>query len=340
MATLIIAAAGDKIEFNFVNVRKRTAPVASIEIKKEADSGTVGVNWIDLKGKQELPIIFSDYTSITVAGATATTAADLYDKLKTLVGSISETGFLSDIKDAVQQVPLMEPTHMAFPSNLTFSDNNQLHIVGMSFTGDDSDVVALWVAQFNPSTKKWEYWIEGQNAISLQLVSGELYIRGATPLITGRSYRAAFYQKPISSDISDDVTKVSIESKAPIISLDAQNVVDGADIGAVDDTWVDAGSEIDVRALESVGIYYEYTANDSAGAQLQILSLHTSGGTEYNHETSADFQHTIGDSNKNLKLDTFECKDINYLQIQTKATTVGATEGTIKINYVGVQKKT
>ena len=115
---------------------------------------------------------------------------------------------------------------------------------------------------------------------------------------------------------------------------DVETIVSGADIGTVDDTWVDAGSEIDCRGYKTIGIWVELTVNDSTGNQLQVLSKHTNAGaTEYVLETSSDYQKTIGDSDINI-LYSFNVVNVPYVQIQTKATDVatgGGTEGTVNI---------
>ena len=111
-------------------------------------------------------------------------------------------------------------------------------------------------------------------------------------------------------------------------------LVTDSDIGAVDDTWVDNGAEIDCRGYSSIGLYVNFTVSDSTGNQLQVLSKHTSAGAdEYVLETASDYQKTIGDASIKI-LYEFDVTEIPYIQIQTKATVVGATEGVVTIVYV------
>ncbi len=110
-------------------------------------------------------------------------------------------------------------------------------------------------------------------------------------------------------------------------------LVTGDDIGAVADTWIDAGAEIDCRGYTKLGLYVDLTVNNSTGNQLQILSKHTSAGTEYVMETSGDYQKIIGDVNIKIIYEFDVSNVISFVLLQTKATVLGATEGTINIDY-------
>ncbi len=111
------------------------------------------------------------------------------------------------------------------------------------------------------------------------------------------------------------------------------DIVDGVDIGAVDNTWIDQGEEIDVDGYRSLGIWVELTVNNSTGNQLQILSKHAAGvaSEEYVLEVAAEYQKVLGNNNIFIFYE-FELNDlIKYVQIQTMATLVGAIEGVVSI---------
>jgi hypothetical protein len=138
-------------------------------------------------------------------------------------------------------------------------------------------------------------------------------------------------------DANQDVFKHNVGNPEWDHYTDAENVVSASDIGAVDNTWVDQGSEIDCRTYKTIGIYVNFTVNDSTGNQLQVLSKHESAGSdEYVLETTADYQKTIGDSSIKIAY-FFDVTSIPYIQIQTKATDVdtgGGTEGTVTIDII------
>ncbi len=114
-------------------------------------------------------------------------------------------------------------------------------------------------------------------------------------------------------------------------------IVNAADIGAVDDTWVDQGSEIDLTNINGFNCFIDLTVNDSTGNQIQVLLKRENGGSEeYILETAADYQKTIGDANINI-LYPFDTEGVISAQLQTKATDVdtgGGTEATITITII------
>ena len=62
------------------------------------------------------------------------------------------------------------------------------------------------------------------------------------------------------------------------------------------------------------------------------MAKHTSAGSEeFVLETAGDYIKTLGDSNINIYYEFETNHTIPYLQIQSTATTVGATEGTLEI---------
>lgn len=139
-------------------------------------------------------------------------------------------------------------------------------------------------------------------------------------------------------DLNQDVDKVTIENPLWNRYTDAESLVSASDIGAVDDTWIDQGAEIDCRGYNTISIWVNFTVNNSTGNQLQILRKHESGGTdEYIMEASADYQKTIGDASVKIVYDFEVDNTTPFLQIQTKATDVdtgGGTEGTVTIHII------
>ncbi len=117
----------------------------------------------------------------------------------------------------------------------------------------------------------------------------------------------------------------------------AVELVSASAIGAVDDTWVDQGGQIDMQGFNTLGIYIEFNVDDSTGNQLQVLSEHTKDGTDaFVLATASDYQKTIGNSDIDI-LYVFKTDGVvPFVQLQTKATDVdtgGGTVGTMTITY-------
>lgn len=112
------------------------------------------------------------------------------------------------------------------------------------------------------------------------------------------------------------------------------NLVTGVTIGNVDNTWKDQGSEIDMRQRNMIGVWVVFTANNTTGgAVVQILMKHTSAGVnEYQMVSSGNYQANLGiaDTKRFLFFKTNNLVD--YVQVQTKGTTLGATTGTVTID--------
>jgi len=137
-----------------------------------------------------------------------------------------------------------------------------------------------------------------------------------------------------SYDSNLDVNKTSPQAYATVQNTDSQSLVSASDIGVTDDTWIDQGSEIDVRASKSFCGFVVLTVNNSTGNQIQILTKTELGGSdEYVQSDSGSYQVTLGDANIKIQLEDFNTSGVSYLQVQTKATVVGATEGTVAIDY-------
>ena len=133
-------------------------------------------------------------------------------------------------------------------------------------------------------------------------------------------------------DINQDADKVLVENVTTQTS--PEPVVSASDIGATNNTWIDQGSEVDVTYVDDILVYVNFTVNDSTGNYIKILIKYENGGTdEFEQEALAKYQKTIGDASRKVAY-PFEVTGVVSIQVQTKATVVGATEGTVTINIV------
>lgn len=113
-----------------------------------------------------------------------------------------------------------------------------------------------------------------------------------------------------------------------------ENLVTGVTIGNVNDTWKDQGVEIDMRELNALGIFVIFTANTTTGgAMLQVLSKNTyAGANEYKMVSTGSYQMQLGTGNTKSWMKFGTSNLVDYVQIQTKGTTLGATTGTVTID--------
>jgi len=175
---------------------------------------------------------------------------------------------------------------------------------------------------------------------------------GATPsiLLAGGEYRSAdssytdgdatILQTDVAGklkiagyDTTSDLNKTQDQSPLQAQYTSPVALVTASDIGAVDDTWKSQG-EISTAGYKTLTLWINLTVNDSTGNQLQVLALPSSGGTQHVEEVSGEYQKTLGDSDITGIRYHYDLKHTTpYVLIQTKATTVGATEGTVTVNY-------
>ena len=133
-------------------------------------------------------------------------------------------------------------------------------------------------------------------------------------------------------DAGADVWKSQIRDPEGNLFTPAISIATANAIGDIDDTWKDQGTEIDVQGWASALIWGNFSVNLSTGNQLQILSKRESAGLdEYVLEDANAFKKTIGDSDIKIVYDFVTSRGMSALQIQTKATTVGATPGQVTI---------
>lgn len=101
------------------------------------------------------------------------------------------------------------------------------------------------------------------------------------------------------------------------------NLVTDALIGEEVDEWFNQGP-VSCDGYETVGIWADFTVNNSTGNQLQILYKRDDGSDEYVLETTSDFQKTLGDSDIKIFY-PFNVEAASSIIVQTKATDLGIT---------------
>nr|MDD3106289.1 DUF3383 family protein [Bacilli bacterium] len=93
------------------------------------------------------------------------------------------------------------------------------------------------------------------------------------------------------------------------------------------DSYVDFGSEIDVKGYSHLGVYIEADVNDSETVTLDILGRHTTSGDNYSIDglTAKSLWTTAASDFK--KYYEIDVGTIPYIQLQAKAVTVGTAAG-------------
>lgn len=120
---------------------------------------------------------------------------------------------------------------------------------------------------------------------------------------------------------------------------DIVSVATTSDIGTANSVYIDQGDEIDMRGYNTLGVYVNFTTNDSTTNTIKILSKHTSGGAdEYILASSSDYVKTVGDSDVKICYEFETGGIIPYIQIQSAAGAVGTTAGTLTIDVAKSNK--
>jgi len=107
-------------------------------------------------------------------------------------------------------------------------------------------------------------------------------------------------------------------------------LVTDSDIGTVNTVWVDQ-AQINVDGYNTLGVFVEFTQNDSTTNQVRFLVMYEDGSTEFISETAADYLKTLGDADINIYYEFPVTDTVKIVNIQTRAAVVGATEGTVTI---------
>lgn len=144
-----------------------------------------------------------------------------------------------------------------------------------------------------------------------------------TGMTSGTNDDFIVYTNVRKSLVSDQTTKAALQA--------------ATDVGVSDDTWVDAGAEVDVRDRNIISLYTNLTISDSSGVQIQVLSKSESAGAdEYLGLDSEAYLYTYTDANQK-RVVVADVTGWAYVQVQTKATDVdtgGGTIATMAIDYI------
>lgn len=247
--------------------------------------------------------------------------ANVGDVLTTLEQKYSTAGIVGkdsggDFTTAWDAVQDIECTNL--PSyHLTLTDMDIVAIVQIANTGA---ITAIYHRDHNTIT----------------VAGNVITVVGATFVATDSFVVYTNIKNDQAYDSTLDSTKTIEQSPAKDWYTDEVTLVSDSDIGAVDDTWVDQGAEIDMRGKTRIVFYVSYTENDSDTATLQILSKDESGGAvEYDLEDTSSYQKSLTDG-QTLAYRFTTDNVIPFLQVQTKALDVdtgGGTEGTVTITY-------
>jgi hypothetical protein len=111
--------------------------------------------------------------------------------------------------------------------------------------------------------------------------------------------------------------------------LTTDQILENSDIGAVNDTWKNQGQPVAMNGLSKLGIFVKMTVNSSTGNYIQVLT--ENGTTDYLLPVEDNYLKELGDATINLYYE-FETNGlVPSVQIQSKATLVGATEAVLDI---------
>jgi len=99
-------------------------------------------------------------------------------------------------------------------------------------------------------------------------------------------------------------------------------------------SYADLGTspEIDVSGQTTLGIWIDADVNDSVNVDLKAIGLHTSGGDVFEVDGFSEIAlWTTGASNFK-KYYEFDVGVLNFIKLQAKAGTVGATAGDLTVH--------
>jgi hypothetical protein len=219
-------------------------------------------------------------------------------------------------------------------NNFTINDGGRTIMLDSAF--DTVDVTDLGYI-FNKTQDKL-YFGQAEGIALAEISSGVITIDSSFDVLSDTDeihIQLWIEEEALDKDLN--VKLVEVQNQIDLLYTDVENLVTASDIGATDDTWVDQGSEIDVRGYKTLSLFINLTVNNSTGNQLQILSKHTlDDADEYVTVDTSDYQVTLGDSNVKYVI-PLNVEGIPFIQLQTKATDVddgGGTEGTITIDII------
>ncbi len=109
-------------------------------------------------------------------------------------------------------------------------------------------------------------------------------------------------------------------------------LVTNENIGAVDNTWINIGAEVDVQYFNTITFWINFIVNASLTNTIQILVRHELGGSDiYTLEDLETYQKTLGDASRKTAY-PFPVEGAISVQLQAKAGTIGVTAGTLSIS--------
>jgi len=99
------------------------------------------------------------------------------------------------------------------------------------------------------------------------------------------------------------------------------------------DSYTDFGSEINMEGYNYLGVYVKADVNNSETVTLRVLGKHTSGGDdEFVINDISDTNLWTTGASDFKKYYKFDIGTVPFIQLQAKATTVGATPGDLTIS--------
>jgi len=215
----------------------------------------------------------------------------------------------------------------------TYTSSSTITLSSVPFTITDSSqlVYVKVVANDNTSTL---YTAGGANSFGYSSGVITIYENGVaiTTLDSGDVYEVGVNGQKKAFDPSTNSNMESTLNPEYAHYTDPELLVTASDIVATTTVYKDQGAEIDMTGYNTLGVFVKFTVNDSATNTIKLLAKHTSAGTEeFVQETAGDYIKTLGDASINIYYEFSTNHNIPIFQIQSTATTVGDTEGTLEI---------
>ena len=225
----------------------------------------------------------------------------------------------------------LPPVEYKSPRDFTaaYTSSATITLSGESFSPTDIEIKYILVKATGGTPVPY---INGVDGITLTISGSVITIAGATPFASGDTYEVGISGQKKAYDDTLESYLVNVQNPDYSRYTDKVSLVTNSDIGALDGVWVDQGAEISGNGYKSVNAWVVLTVNNSTGNQIKFLGKHTSsGGDRYELLDTIKFEANLGDSDRKVAV-SYNCTGIPYVQIQTKATVVGATEGTVTID--------
>ena len=258
------------------------------------------------------------------------------DALKTVLSSteVLKTAIYDDT--GAQVTAFGSPSTIAeykSPSDFTatYTSSTTITLSSLPLTIADSSQI-VYIRKI-PSSGDAEVYVNGSGGVTMTVSSNVLTIAGVTaPFASGDSYEIGINAQKKAFDPSTNSNMESTLNPEYAHYTDPELLVTASDIVATTTVYKDQGAEIDMTGYNTLGVFVKFTVNDSATNTIKLLAKHTSAGTEeFVQETAGDYIKTLGDASINIYYEFSTNHNIPIFQIQSTATTVGDTEGTLEI---------